>query len=76
MKAAEVTAGEARVVLAKKLHADKSLEINDICKTLRIVTIDVLSVCPNVIRVRRGPEWLFDQRVPFWGSLMTLPKFP
>ena len=26
---------EAKVVLAKKLHADKSLEINDICKTLR-----------------------------------------
>jgi ACT domain-containing protein len=23
-------------VLAKKLHADKSLEIDDICKTLRI----------------------------------------
>ena len=27
---------DARVVLAKKLHADKSLEIEDICKTLRI----------------------------------------
>lgn len=27
---------EARVVLAKKLHADKSLGIDDICKTLRI----------------------------------------
>ena len=32
----KVTANEARVVLAKKLHADKSLEIDDICKTLRI----------------------------------------
>ena len=28
--------GEAKVVLAKKLHVDKSLEIDDICKTLRI----------------------------------------
>ena len=28
--------GDAKVVLAKKLHADKSLEIDDICKTLRI----------------------------------------
>ena len=27
---------DAKVVLAKKLHADKSLEIDDICKTLRI----------------------------------------
>ena len=25
-----------RPVLAKKLHADKSLEIDDICKTLRL----------------------------------------
>jgi hypothetical protein len=32
----KVTAKEARVVLAKKLHADKSLDIDDICKTLRI----------------------------------------
>ncbi len=32
----KVTAAEARVVLAKKLHDDKSLEIDDICKTLRI----------------------------------------
>ncbi len=32
----KVTANEARVVLARKLHADKSLEIDDICKTLRI----------------------------------------
>jgi len=32
----KVTADEPRVVLAKKLHADKSLEIDDICKTLRI----------------------------------------
>ena len=32
----KVTANEARVVLAKKLHADKSLDIDDICKTLRI----------------------------------------
>ncbi|MHB8865179.1 MAG: helix-turn-helix domain-containing protein [Pirellulaceae bacterium] len=31
-----VTAVEAKVVLAKKLNADKSLDINDICKTLRI----------------------------------------
>jgi predicted DNA-binding transcriptional regulator AlpA len=31
-----VTATETRVVLSKKLHADKSLDINDICKTLRI----------------------------------------
>ena len=31
-----VTSGEAKVVLAKKLHADKSLDIDDICKTLRI----------------------------------------
>jgi DNA invertase Pin-like site-specific DNA recombinase len=32
----KVTADEAKVVLAKKLHADKSLEIDDICTTLRI----------------------------------------
>ncbi len=32
----KVTAKEARVVLAKKLHADKSLDIEDICTTLRI----------------------------------------
>ena len=34
--AAKVTSGEARVVLAKKLYADRSLDIDDICKTLRI----------------------------------------
>ena len=27
---------EAKVVLAKKLNADKTLDIDDICKTLRI----------------------------------------
>ncbi len=32
----KVTPDEPRVVLAKKLHADKSLDIDDICKTLRI----------------------------------------
>ncbi|MCH7685120.1 MAG: helix-turn-helix domain-containing protein [Planctomycetes bacterium] len=32
----KVTVDEARVVLAKKLHADKSLDIEDICTTLRI----------------------------------------
>ncbi|MHC4176879.1 MAG: recombinase family protein [Planctomycetota bacterium] len=32
----KVTSDEAKVVLAKKLHADKSLEIDDICETLRI----------------------------------------
>jgi DNA invertase Pin-like site-specific DNA recombinase len=32
----KVTADETKVVLAKKLHADKSLEIDDLCKTLRI----------------------------------------
>ena len=32
----KVTAEETKVVLAKKLHADKSLEIDDICKTLRL----------------------------------------
>jgi DNA invertase Pin-like site-specific DNA recombinase len=32
----KVTADEAKAVLAKKLHADKSLEIDDICTTLRI----------------------------------------
>jgi DNA invertase Pin-like site-specific DNA recombinase len=31
-----VTTADAKVVLAKKLHADKTLEIDDICKTLRI----------------------------------------
>ena len=31
-----VTAGEPKVVLAKKLHADKTLESDDICQTLRI----------------------------------------
>ena len=32
----KLTADDAKVILAKKLHADKSLEIDDICKTLRI----------------------------------------
>jgi len=32
----QVTSSAARAVLAKKLHADRSLEIDDICKTLRI----------------------------------------
>ena len=32
----KITTQEAIVVLAKKLHADKSLEIDDVCKTLRI----------------------------------------
>ncbi len=32
----KVTAAETKVVLAKKLHADKSIEIDDICKTLRL----------------------------------------
>jgi len=32
----KVTAAETKVVLAKKLHAEKSLEIDDICKTLRL----------------------------------------
>ena len=32
----KLNAGEAKVVLAKKLHADKSVEIDDICTTLRI----------------------------------------
>jgi predicted DNA-binding transcriptional regulator AlpA len=31
-----VTVGDARVVLARKLNADKTLEIDDICQTLRI----------------------------------------
>ena len=32
----KVAATEAKVVLGKKLHADKSLEIDDICRTLRL----------------------------------------
>jgi len=32
----KVTSDETKVVLAKKLHADKSVEIDDICKTLRM----------------------------------------
>lgn len=32
----KVTAEETKVLLAKKLHADKSIEIDDICKTLRL----------------------------------------
>jgi len=32
----KIEANDAKVVMAKKLHADKSLEIDDICKTLRI----------------------------------------
>jgi DNA invertase Pin-like site-specific DNA recombinase len=31
-----VTASEAKVVLAKKLNADKTLDIDDVCKSLRI----------------------------------------
>ena len=32
----KIGANEARVVLAKKLHADKRLGIDDICSTLRL----------------------------------------
>ncbi len=32
----KLSADEAKVLLSKKLHQDKSLEIDDICKTLRI----------------------------------------
>jgi len=32
----KVTAAKAKVVLAKKLHADRSLEIDDICQTLKM----------------------------------------
>ena len=32
----KIDVSDARIVMAKKLHADKSLEIDDICKTLRI----------------------------------------
>lgn len=32
----KIRAADTRVVLAKKLHADKCLDIDDICKTLRI----------------------------------------
>jgi DNA invertase Pin-like site-specific DNA recombinase len=32
----KVSAEETKVMLAKKLHADKSIEIDDICKTLRL----------------------------------------
>ena len=32
----KAAAEETKVVLAKKLHADKSVEIDDICQTLRI----------------------------------------
>ena len=31
-----INPSEAKVLLSKKLHQDKSLEIDDICKTLRI----------------------------------------
>jgi DNA invertase Pin-like site-specific DNA recombinase len=31
-----INPGEAKVVLAKKLHQEKSLEIGDVCKTLKI----------------------------------------
>ena len=32
----KITAGQAKVVLTKKLHADKGLDIDDNCSTLRI----------------------------------------
>jgi len=32
----KITAAETKVILAKKLRADKSLEIDDVCQTLRI----------------------------------------
>jgi DNA invertase Pin-like site-specific DNA recombinase len=32
----KVTVSDAKVVLAKKLNADKTLDIDDVCKTLRI----------------------------------------
>ncbi|WP_390817776.1 helix-turn-helix domain-containing protein [Symmachiella macrocystis] len=32
----KISTGKAKVLLAKKLYADKSLEIDAICKTLRI----------------------------------------
>ena len=34
--APQVMASEPKVVLAKKLNADRTLEIDDICQTLRI----------------------------------------
>ena len=42
---AKVTSGEARVVLAKKLHADRSRDIDDICKTLRISRSTFYGTC-------------------------------
>ncbi len=33
----KMAADEPKVMLAKKLHVDKSLEIDDICKTLRML---------------------------------------
>ncbi len=32
----KITSDEEKVVLAKKVHKDHTLEIDDICKTLRI----------------------------------------
>ena len=32
----KVTASDAKVVLAKRLNADNTLDIDDVCKTLRI----------------------------------------
>jgi DNA invertase Pin-like site-specific DNA recombinase len=32
----KVTAAETKVALAKRLHVDKSLEIDEICKTLKL----------------------------------------
>lgn len=55
----KVTSEEARVVLAKKLHADKSLEIDDICKTLRISRLTFY----RYIRLR--------MRVPSFGGFLT-----
>lgn len=52
----KATAAETKVVLAKKLHADKSLEIDDICKTLRM-SRSISTALEHVIRlpVQRTP---------------------
>ena len=46
----KVTAAETKVVLAKKLQADKSLEIDDICQTLKMSWVGFLPVCAAVAR--------------------------
>jgi hypothetical protein len=57
-----VTAAEAKVVLAKKLNADKTLEIDDICKDAADFPVDILPLRADVTTR------------PNWGRFLASPE--